>query len=428
MQNVKGTKSISGVVFSILAALMIAALFAVALPASSCRKTDDESQGGAAKVEKKPPLRPDRRIDPASGIMDHPDDSELIRDMIRMKDSVTPIHTWNSKDPQAKFKAAATVSCSIVFFADATADGSGFAVFSKSMPDGETVEEFSIPSMPEELIAAANGETVFALCKTGGYLYSIKKKELIVRADYDFAKVTSSIAPDGQVFVSWGGGNHAPFHYTSYLPDLKASEFWNDPIPSDASQTYGIRPVEIFPSYAIAQMIVQVGTLDDPKFTFVSLNMHQHSYLKYSPVGGYITRGTLSKDGMSYRTLFAPAENFRARNDKGEIPFTHRAIIDLKDLGFSVEALKTIFTGVPIAISRMADNVLTRGEDGGLEIRNLDSGKPVYQVNKQRIGDAEVLAWSADVTDVIISSGGELRFVDMTHFPVKEEGETAAGK
>ena len=75
-------------------------------------------------------------------------------------------------------------------------------------------------------------------------------------------------------------------------------------------------------------MIVQVGTLDDPKFTFVSLNMHQHSYLKYSPVGGYITRGTLSKDGMSYRTLFAPAENFRARNDKGEIPFTHRAIID----------------------------------------------------------------------------------------------------
>jgi hypothetical protein len=403
--------------------------FAIVSAIASCNDIEgDDKTGGAKTEQKKPPVKLDPRREPEKGVMDHPDDTELIRDMIRMKDSVTPIYKWKNTDDAVIHKAATTVSGSTVFFADASANESGYAVYSKTMPDGEVVEVFGIPSMPENFIASANGETVFALCGSGGYLYSIKKNQLLARVDYDLAKVTSSISPDGQVFVSWGGGNHAPYHYTAYFEDLRASQFWDNPVPSDVSQTYGIRPVEIFPSYAIAQMIIQVGTLENPVFTFLSLNMHQHSYTNYTVIGGYITRGSLSKDGLIYRTLFAPAENLRARNDKGEIPFTHRAIIDMKTFDFSAEALKTIFTGVPIAISRLADNVLVRSADGGLEIRNLDSGKPVYLVSKARIGDVEILAWSADVTDVLVSAGGELRFIDMTHFPAKDEPGKNAGK
>jgi len=344
------------------------------------------------------------------------DPSKIDWETVHFEEPVTVLHTWQDYPADASFVATTTTNGRRVIFGDRSQNSDEYAVWIMDLPDLTARELFSLPDPPEKLMLSTFGATVFAVCKDGGYLYSIPLGKLLTKVDYDYCKEAAGISPDGTVFTCWGGDKRSVYHYNGQFDHLSAQEFWVQPIPSAREELYGIDPVLVFPSFGISQLIIQTGTFDLPSFTYLTINTNQHNYFRYNSVAGYLVCGTLSKNSLFLRALYAPSENYLSRTDEGAIPLTHKATINLRSMGINFEPLGKVLTRLPLAVCRLAEYGLFSEPDGGLSVVRFDTGETVYLAPSEDPGSLVFQGCAGDLKGVLVTSGNDLQWLDMRGF------------
>ncbi|MEP0813927.1 MAG: hypothetical protein HRF49_04610 [bacterium] len=338
---------------------------------------------------------------------------------VHFKRPVTVLHTWPENMRVPPIAAINSTGSRLVFADESKEVAGGSAVWLMNLPGGEKRKLFDVEGAVFNLILSDTGKVLFCVSLQGGQLYSIEEGKVWARVDYEDCKEVVALGPGGNTMTCWGGGTGTLRHYSKTFNLLSVEPFWEDPLPSDSKDVYSGKSVIFLPDLAITQIIVQVGTKENPKFTLLTLNTSQKQYYRHHQMTyAYLVGGVLNKTGEIYRCLLAQPENWRGRNSEGHVPLTHRLIFNTADMSYKSETIKP-FSDIPLAMDRLAEIALVDTADGSLTAFKLDDGSTVATVPAQQLGECKFVAAAGDLGGFIAICGKELRWYDLDKFAVK---------